>query len=208
MTGKRSLLWSALVLIAAAVPASAQVTNGGFELPSSAPPAAGEWQYINGAARDGTSVRSGSFAANLTNTAEAQNVNVFQQTLVGSVTPGTAYNLSFYSRAAYGVAGEGQLQVGFMNAGGGLLPGSPSFFQIPASASFVLNTRSLTAPANSSQFFIAFNAVTGAVTGASSVLFIDDVSMAAVQVPEPASLAAIGAGAAMLMRRRRASARA
>jgi hypothetical protein len=204
MTGKRSLLWSALALMAAAVPASAQVTNGGFELESSAPPAAGDWQYNGGAVRDGTLVHGGSFAANLNNAAEAQNVNVSQQTLVGSITPGTNYNLSFYSQGSYGVAGEGQLQVGFMNAGGGYLPGSPTFTQIPASAGYVLNTRSLTAPAGASQFFIAFNAVTGAVTGASSHLYVDDVTLAAVVVPEPASLAAI-AGAGLLIRRRRSA---
>ena len=196
-----SLLVAALLSPALATPALSQVSNGGFELPPSAPPTAGEWQYNTGALRDGTSVQSGSFAANLMNTSQGANVNVSQQTLPGSITPNTNYTLSFWSQAQYAVAGEGQLQIGFMNSGGGYLA-PPQFFQIPASSGYVLNTSSFTSPAGASLLFLGFNAVTGAVGGASSQLFIDDVRFAV--VPEPTSVAALGLSALVLRRRRRA----
>ena len=182
--------------------ASAQVTNGGFELPSSAPPAAGEWQYNGGAVRDGTNPHTGSFEANLDNQSAAINVNVFQQTATGTVTPGTIYTLSFWAQASYGVAGEGQTQISFLNSTGGVLPGSPQFTQIPASAGYVKYTQTYTAPANASAAYVGFNAVTGAVTGASSHVYVDDVAFA--PAPEPATLTCVAATAMMLRRKRHA----
>ena len=192
---------SSLFVAALAVPASAQINNGGFELPSSTPPAAGEWQYNGGAVRDGTNPHSGSFAANLDNTVAATNVNAQQQTLFGSVTPGTSYTLKYFAQANYGVSGIGQAQVAFMNSTGGILPGYPQFINIPASASYTSYSQAFNAPANSSALFLAFNSVTGAVAGASAHVYVDDVSFA--PVPEPTTLAAFGASAMLLKRRRR-----
>jgi MYXO-CTERM domain-containing protein len=70
------------------------------------------------------------------------------------------------------------VQLAFLNAAGNLLPGSPQFVNIPASASYVNYGENFTAPANASALLLAFNAVTGAVTGATAHLYVDDVSFA------------------------------
>jgi hypothetical protein len=204
MRGNRFAIASALFVSALAAPAFAQIFNGGFETAQTAPVTPGDWQYNGGGVRDTSSPRTGAYAANLNNTSAGGNTNVQEQTVFGSITPGTAYTLSFYSKATYGTAGEGQLQIGFMNSGGQYLAGFPNITQIPASANYALTTRSLTAPANASAFFIAFNAVTGAVTGASSHLYVDDVALTSATSPEPATMAAIVAPALLLRRRRRA----
>jgi hypothetical protein len=156
--------------------AAAQITNGGFEDPSDEPPVLGQWQYVAGALRDGANPRTGAFAANLDNLAEAANVNVQQQTAPGSITPGAEYALSFWAQADYGVSGVGQVQLAFLNAAGNILPGSPQFINIPPTASYAAYAQNFTAPASASALFLGFNSVTGAVTGATAHLFVDDVS--------------------------------
>jgi hypothetical protein len=179
-----------LVLVAAlmlaARPSVAQINNGGFENPSDIPPALGQWQYVAGAIRDSTKPRSGSFAANLDNLAEVTNANVQQQTAVGSIVPGTEYALSFWAQANYGASGIGQVQLAFLNSALNILSGSPQFINIPPSANYVSYGQNFTAPANASALFLGFNAVTGAVMGATSHVYIDDVSFAATSGFAPA----------------------
>ena len=194
---------STLAIGGLAFNASAQVNNGGFEVAPTVPPTPNDWQYNGaGAGRDGTNPHSGSFSANLNNTTEANNANVQQQTAFGSITPGTEYTLGFWAQAEYGVGGIGQAQVAFMNSTGGILPGSPQFINIPTSAAYANFTQNFTAPANASALFLAFNAVTGAVAGSTSHVFVDDVSFA--PIPEPTALSLAAIGAAGLLRRRRA----
>lgn len=203
MFGKRSIWLSAVALAACALPASAQINNGGFELAPTAPPTAGDWQYNGaGAGRDGSNVHSGSFSANLDNVTQGSNANVLQQTDAGTITPGTTYVLKYWAQGSYGVGGIGQAQLSFMNAGAGILPGSPTFINIPASAGYVQYSQTFTAPANASRLFLAFNAVTGAVQGSTSHLYVDDVSFSI--VPEPATLSVLAASGSLLFRRRRA----
>ncbi len=171
------------------VPTLAQVSNGGFE---SNAVGAGEWQYVMGALRDGTNPHSGLFAANLNNTSQAQNTNVQQQTLAGTIFAGADYTLSFFAQAEFGVSGIGQAQIAFLNSTGGILPGSPLFINIGPSAGYVQYTQNFSAPANASALFLGFNAVTGAVQGATSHVFIDDVRFTA--VPEPTSVCLLGLG--------------
>ncbi len=169
-------------------PASAQVSNGGFETNAVG---AGEWQYVSGAVRDTSNPHSGLFAANLNNISEANNSNVQQQTLIGSILAGESYTLRFFAQAQYGVSGIGQAQVAFLNSNGNILAGSPQFVNINASAGYVQYTQSFVAPNTASALFLGFNAVTGAVVGATSHVFIDDVSFTAVPEPSSASLLCI-----------------
>jgi hypothetical protein len=173
-------------MMLASAPAAAQISNGGFENPSDDPPVLGQWQYVAGAIRDTSMPHSGSFAANLENFSEATNVNVQQQTAVGSIVPGTEYELSFWAQAEYGVSGVGQVQLAFLNANGNILPGSPQFFSIPASASYVEYEQNFMAPANSAALFLGVNSVTGAVMGASAHVYVDDVSFTAASSFAPA----------------------
>src|SRR4051812_22054821 len=158
----RSLMCVATLAIGAAAvaPVSAQVNNGGFENPPTVPVTPNDWQYNGaGAGRDGTNPHGGQFEANLNNVTEASNANAQQQTAFGSVTPGTTYTLDFWAQASYGVGGIGQAQSAFMNSTGGILPGFPQFFNIPASAGYVHYTQNYTAPAGASAFFLSFNSV-------------------------------------------------
>jgi hypothetical protein len=178
MTHQCMILVVAAMMLAAA-PASAQITNGGFETPSDDPPMLGQWQYVAGAVRDPSMPHSGSFAANLENLSEVTNVNVQQQTAVGSIIPGTEYVLRYWAQAEYGVSGVGQVQLAFLNASGNILPGSPQFLNIPPSGSYVEHEQNFMAPPNAAALFLGVNSVTGAVTGGSSHVYVDDVSFTA-----------------------------
>src|SRR3954452_7891322 len=126
----RSFIVASSFLFASAIalPATAQINNGGFENPPTVPVTPNDWQYNGaGAGRDGTSPHGGQFEANLNNVTEASNANAQQQTAFGSVTPGTTYTLDFWAQASYGVGGIGQAQSAFMNSTGGILPGFPQF---------------------------------------------------------------------------------
>lgn len=208
------LLGSAGVLGCGAGVASASnvINNPGFETAPTTPVTPNDWQYSGSALRDSTNPYSGSFEANLNNTTEATNSSVFQQTAFGSVTGGTSYTLSFYSEFQGANGGIAQAQFEFMNSAGGILPGSPSFISLPTTTSnfgvpagYALTSQNFTAPTGASAVFLAFNAITGAVTGSVSHAYVDNVSLAAVSTPEPASFAvlAIGAVSLLALRRRR-----
>jgi hypothetical protein len=200
----RSFIVASSFLIggAIALPATAQVNNGGFETAPTVPVTPNDWQYNGaGAARDATHPHGGQFEANLNNVTEASNANVQQQTAFGSITPGTTYTLDYWAQGDYGVGGIGQTQVAFMNSGGGILPGSPQFINIPPTASYAHYTQNFTAPANASALFLAFNSVTGAVTGSTAHLYVDDVQFK--PVPEPTALAVVGLSIFGALRRRR-----
>ena len=189
------------------------INNPGFETAPTTPPTANDWQYSPGASQDNSNPYSGSFEADLNNTVQASNVNVFQQTAFGSVTPGTQYTHSFYSEFQGANGGIAQAQFEFMNSSAGILPGSPSFINLPTTSSnfgtpagYQLTSQNFTAPTGASAVFLAFNAITGAVTGSFSHAYIDNVSLApAAPTPEPASLGilAIGAASLLVLRRRR-----
>ena len=181
--------------------ASAQVSNGGFE---SNAVGLGEWQYVSGAVRDTTNPHSGLFAANLNNSSQTTNTNVQQQTPIGSIVAGESYTLRFFAQADFANSGIGQAQVAFLNSSGNILQGSPQFITIAPSAGYVQYSQSFLAPTNASSLFVGFNAVTGAVGGASSHVFIDDVSFTAVPEPSSVSLLCIcGLGFTMVRRFRR-----
>lgn len=189
------------------------INNPGFETAPTAPPTPNDWQYFGpGSGRDSTNPHNGSFEADLNNVTPGNNANVQEQTAFGSVTAGLQYTLSFYSEFQGVGGGIGQAQFEFMNSTGGILPGYPQFINLPTTASdfgipagYQLTTQEFTAPANASAVFLSFNAVTGANTGDTSHAYVDDVSVAAPAVPEPASLGVLGVGVVALLGRRRRS---
>jgi hypothetical protein len=70
-------------------------------------------------------------------------------------------------------------------------------------AGYTLNTLNLTFPANTNHVQVEFDAIVGAISGSSTTINLDDVSLA--PVPEPTSALALGGLAALAtsVRRRR-----
>src|SRR5581483_8973123 len=118
MNRAKTHLWFAACAIGfsgASAQAQNVINNPGFETAPTVPVTPNDWQYSSGATQDGTNPHGGSFEAFLNNQAEANNVNVQQQTAVGSVTPGVQYTLSFFSEFQGANGGIGQAQFEFMN---------------------------------------------------------------------------------------------
>jgi hypothetical protein len=162
----------------------------------------------SGATHDSSNPHSGSYEANLNNVTPGSNVNVQQQTAIGTVTPGVEYTLSFYTEFQGVGGGVGQAQLEFMNSSGGILSGSPTFISLPTTATnfgtpagYQLTSQDFTAPTDASEIFLSFNAVTGANNGDTSHVYVDDVSFA--PVPEPTSLTVLAAGSTIILGRRR-----
>jgi hypothetical protein len=166
-----------------------------------------DWQFSPFAVRDTTNPHTGSFEANLDQATSGGNTNVFQQTPVGSVSPGVQYTLTYYIEYNGVGGGIAQVQTEFMNSTGGII-GAPSFtnyfgtspnFGTPAG--YQLETATLTAPANASAFFFLTGAITGANVGDTAHVYLDDVSLAS-PVPEPTSFGLLAVSAVALLRRR------
>lgn len=179
------------------------LNNTSFETAPTVPPTPNDWQYNGQAVRDSSNPHTGSYDAYLDNTTEASNSNVLQQTAFGSVTPNTVYTLGLYSEATYGVGGIGQAQLEFMNSSGGVI--ATDFLpNLPSSATYTYSSGSFTAPPNSSAAFVLIGAITGAISGSTSQVYVDDVTLTSASTPEPASIALLIVGGAGLMARRRA----
>lgn len=207
------LLGSAALMICSAGVASAAniINNPGFETGPTNPPTANDWQYNGGATWDTSNPYAGSGDANLNNTAEANNANVSQQTATGTITPGVEYTFSFYSEfTGVGAGFVGQAQLTFLNSSAGAV-GSNTFVNFPlttsgfgTAAGYQLSSVNVVAPTGASEAYVNLGAITGAVAGSSAHAYIDNVSLAPVSTPEPASLAllAIGGVALLALRRR------
>lgn len=147
---------------------------------------------------------SGNFSGELMNNAEASGAVIKQANLgVGQVMANQEVTISFWAKGAAGVGGVSFAEFFSEIDGGGvssavLLGGSPLF--VGADWSFYSFTTTTGADV-SGGVTLQFAAVTGAISGSTMQLMVDDVSVSI--VPAPGAMALLGLGGLVGARRRR-----
>lgn len=202
-------------MIAFSSAASAQIMNGGIESGTGAD--ADNWNEIQVAGsgatalveRTTTNPFDGNWAFDLTvvgNAAFGPVAEIQQQTAVGSVVGGAAYNFSFWATGNPGPGTVAFYEVVWFDGDGsdtggpqGSATGLQSFDLNPDYTQF--SQLNLIAPTSADSVFIQIRIVTGAFDGASGSASIDNVSFALVPTPASASVLAL-AGLAATRRRR------
>lgn len=133
-----------------------------------------------------------------------------QQTLVGSVIGGQTYDFSFYTKGNAGPGTVAFYEVSWFDGDGsdgggpqGSATGLQNFSPSLGGTYTQVTNNGLVAPASADSVFVQIRLVTGAFDGAIGSAYVDDVSFAPIPEPSSTGLAALGA-AAFLLRRRRA----
>jgi len=194
---------SAALTLACGVHAQELTSNGGFETGDttdwvSFPTATGTFTADTvGGASEGT------YYGRIANTDLAAGFVVKQANIgVGQVNPGDPIAISFDMRLDVEAGGVANVEFFSELSGGGVSASellATEIFDIPTFQTFTFNT--IAGPDVSGGVTLQFVAATGGATGSSAILDVDNVSVAV--VPEPASIALLGAGGLLTLMRRR-----
>lgn len=181
-------------------------TNGGFETGDFT----GWTQFPTGAGQQtvtNVNPSSGTWAGSINNGQQASNSLIKQANMgIGTVTSGQTVTIKFDARGSLGVGAVAFAEFFSELSGGGtssavILGGAPLALNSDPNAwkSFTFTT--VTGPNVSGGVTLQLGATTAAINGSTNHMFYDNVSVTV--VPEPATMAVLGAGALALMRRRR-----
>ena len=134
----------------------------------------------------------GTFDAYMYNVVPAANLALQQSTALGSAVPGLV-NYSFDLKVDSSLnGGVVFIHLWDINATGGVIDQGPGLKGPYFNSGWQTYTGSWTAPAGVNHFEIEFDCTTGATSGSTEAIEIDNVSLT--QVPEPASLSLAAMG--------------
>lgn len=203
-TGLASL---AGLLIGKSVLATNLILNPGFETGNttdwSVLGANGSTAYVNVQSGANGPSAPGTYDAYMYNVIPAANLALQQSTALGDASPGLV-NYSFDLKVDSSLnGGVVFIHLWDINATGGVMDQGPGLLGPYFNTGWQTYTGSWTAPAGVNHFEIEFDCTTGAASGSTEAIEVDNVSLT--QVPEPASLSltAIGLLGMGLLRRGR-----
>lgn len=183
------------LLIGNSVFAQNLLVNPGFETPDTTSwhvlGASDSSAYVNVQSGNGPSA-PGSYDAYMYNVIPAANLALQQSTALGDAVPGTV-NYSFDLKVDSSLnGGVVFIHLWDINASGGVIDQGPGLVGPYFNTDWQTYSGSWTAPAGVDHFEIEFDCTTGAASGSTEAIEVDNVSLT--QVPEPASLSLAAMG--------------
>ncbi len=189
---------AAFMFAAGQVSAANLLLNPGFETGTTA-----SWLVLGSGVGASVTVQTpdngpsapGSFNAFMTNSIAANNLALQQSTALGDAVPGLAnysFDLKFGNSFNGGVV---FVHIWDVNSTGGVIDQGPGLIvpSIPNDGNWHTFSGSWTAPASVNHFEIEFDCTTGAASGSTEAVHVDNASLTQA-VPEPTTVTLVGLG--------------